>query len=585
MRVKLGVPEGGLPEVLTLREGEVTLVGREPDEAAVDVAVTNLRVLPSALVSSNHAVLWVERDALHVRDLHSKNGTFLRVERGATATTRGAAEAEVLLASPRPMPRSALRDVGLSQSSLGAFAEALRDAVQQWLTERGYAVSVTLSRSEASDAPSLPAEDHFTVPVGEGLTLRVCDEDSGRTSLRWDNVKAELFASVHEQTARWRACHGARAVGPLALSSPLAQRALREVLDAAKHRAPLVLVGETGSGKSSLAAIYAGRETGRSRRSRASAAPFITVHCSHLDAPLAHATLFGALRGSYTSSERTQVGAVRHADGGVLFLDDIDALPLETQAKLLRFLDDGEYLPLGHGARDPLVADVRVVVGTHADLRAAVRAGTFREDLYWRLHMGAVVRVPPLRHRPEDIEQMLRQAGGDGARDESRPHTSVDARLAPAAREFLVRQYPWSGNFRECLRFCARALAEPGREPIERRRCEEILAETSLDSPSRPSAPSPAQERGDFDGALAEALAWWRRLEGRDPERFDELGRFCEAYLKSAFVAHTLDLTDVPARPDVFDRDHRHRLGCDLTTLKRKLDDYLALRERARLHG
>lgn len=583
MRVKLGVPEGGLPDVVVLREGDVALVGREPDEASVDVPVTTVRVVPSALVSGSHALLWVEGDALYVRDLGSKNGTFLKVERGATATTRGGDSAEVLLASPRVTPRAPLRDVAFTPGDLGAFVEALRGEVQQWLIERGYSVTVRVARAEPDVVAITPDDDEFSVPVSEGLTLRVIDDDHGRTRLRWDGVKPELFAGVHEQTARWRACQGARSDGPMALASPRAQRALREVLDAAKARAPLVLVGETGSGKTSLAAMYAGRDAGRGRRGRTGGAPFVTVHCSHLDAPLAHATLFGALRGSYTSAERTQLGAVRHADGGVLFLDDIGALPIETQAKLLRFLDDGEYVPLGHSARDPLVADVRVVVGTHADLRAAVRAKTFREDLYWRLHMGAVVHVPPLRERPEDIERILQQSPGEASPptgDEPRHATSVYARLSPGALDFLLRQYTWGGNFRECLRFCARVRMAPPGVSLGREHCEAILREASLDPDSlRRTSPATQALASDFEHALEQAVQWWIESEGSAPARFDELGRFCDSYLKSTFVAHSLALTEADVRPEAFDRDRRLRLGCDLTTLKRKIDDYIALRQ------
>ncbi|MFO0625901.1 MAG: sigma 54-interacting transcriptional regulator [Polyangiales bacterium] len=525
MWVKLGVPEGGLPDVVVLREGDVALVGREPDEASVDVPVTTVRVVPSALVSGSHALLWVDGDALHVRDLGSKNGTFLKVERGATATTRGGDNAEVLLASPRVTPRAPLRDVAFTPGDLAAFVEALRGAVQQWLIERGYSVTVRVARAEPDVVAVASNDDEFSVPVSEGITLRVIDDDDGRTRLRWDGVKAELFAGVYEQTARWRACQGARSEGPMALASPRAERALREVLDAAKARAPLVLVGETGSGKTSLAAMYAGRDAGRGRRGRTGGAPFVTVHCSHLDAPLAHATLFGALRGSYTSAERTQLGAVRHADGGVLFLDDIDALPLETQAKLLRFLDDGEYVPLGHSARDPLVADVRVVGGS---ARRPARRGP-REDLP-RGPAGACTwarwcTCRRCARRPEDIERILQQSPGEASpptADEPQHARSVYARLSPGALDFLLRQYTWGGNFREYLRLRPRVATErPSDGAIEGASSVPVL------SGDLAGAPTPALERPDaqgrFDAALAESLAWWRAVEGEAPERFDEL--------------------------------------------------------------
>ncbi|HVV88051.1 MAG TPA: sigma 54-interacting transcriptional regulator [Kofleriaceae bacterium] len=581
-------PDGAAAEAVTLAEGEAIVVGRDPEPEGVRVegapAVARRLVVASPLVSSNHLLVWCERGRVHARDLDSKNGTTVRLEGGAEVALAGAAEVHLMLAAHRPSTRPAPPAIGVADVGADVVAGRLRDAIAAWRAQAGVRPELRVVRAagDGGDAVADPAGDgRFRLPLVEGLALEIADRDMERTQIRWDALKAELFPYAYEQIAAFRACRAARAGRPLAFSSPVSDRALRAVLDAARARLPLVIVGESGTGKTELAAIYGGREglrPGRAGAAADDAPPFVTVHCAHLEPALAHSLLFGALKGSYTSAMRTIVGAVKLADRGTLFLDDVDALPLETQAKLLRFLDAGEYEPLGHGEREPLTANVRVVAGTNADLRAAVRERRFREDLYWRLHSGVVVRVPPLRERPEDLEQLLREARGPSVRD----------RLDAGAHDYLLRRHRWRGNFREALRFCARVAMEPAGTVIDRRRCEEILAEAALE-PEAPevAAPAPVAARGSggggpFDRALGEAVAWWLEAEGAPPERFDELQQFCEAYLKSGFVAHALGVAGEVARPEAFDRAARQRLGCDLSTMKRKVDDYLALRDARR---
>jgi DNA-binding NtrC family response regulator len=476
--------------------------------------------------------------------------------------------------------------VALADASAAEFAERIKAAIAAWLRRSGLVPRLRVldpaARSDVQGGDALD-EGCFTLPLVDGLLLEIADEGAGHTLMRWDAVKADLFPYAHEQVTAFRTCRAARAGKPLAFASRRSEKALRGVLEAAWAQLPLVLSGESGTGKTELAAIYAGRDAGRARGKTDGGPPFITVHCALLDQPLAHSVLFGALKGSYTSAERSITGAVELADGGVLFLDDVDALSLETQAKLLRFLDHGEYEPLGHGKREPLHAEVRVVAGTNADLRAAVKERRFREDLYWRLHSGAVVQVPPLRERPEDVDEVLR--GAPGAARPGGPGQpaglSVRDRLEPAALDFLLRRHSWRGNFRECLRFCARVRLEPDvRALLGRARCEQILAEAGLDQePQRAlvAGGGAAGAKSTFDAALEESLAAWLAAGHRQPESFDELQRFCESYLKSVFVAHALGLAQARERPASFDKEARQRLGCDLSTLKRKLDDYLSL--------
>ena len=586
-------PPDGPPTQLALGADDVLLIGREPtlaSAAASPAAPTPTRrvVVASPLVSSAHVVVWRDASGVRVHDLASKNGTYLRLDRGV-ATAAATDEVHLVLAAARAAGHaSAPLPIAVADVTADEFAAQLARAVTEWLTQAGVRPVLTVVRDEGSERLD---EGRFRIPLIDGLALEITDPDGERTQVRWDAHKAALYPYAYEQLAAYRACREARLRRPLAFRAPGAERALRDVLDAARARVPLVLIGESGTGKTELAAVYGGREAQRpGRGGDAEGPPFVTVHCAHLEPTLAHSLLFGALKGSFTSAHRTITGAVKLADRGTLFLDDVDALPPETQAKLLRFLDRGEYEPLGHGERTPLVANVRVVAGTNVDLRAAVRERRFREDLYWRLHSGAVVRVPPLRERPEDVDLVLSEAHAEpwhGAPTEDgerrpppAPGASVRDRLDDAALEFLLHRHPWRGNFRECLRFCARvAMTPPGAPRLDRRGCEAILAEATLDAAPAPSpALAPRTDDGVFARALEQAVASWRTTEGAFPVRFDELGRFCEDHLKATFVACSLGLADAPARPDTLDRHGRQQLGCDLSTVKRKLDDYLALR-------
>lgn len=588
--LRLHPPDTAPHEELELAPGQALLIGREPDPGRLGSAPAlpadpRRTSVPSSTVSGNHLLLWATHEGLFAWDPGSKNGSFLRVEPGAVTSVAGANTVDVFLAAPRLLTTAAEpAEVTPLDADPQAFAERLAQAVTAWFVRGGLGATLAVEVVDVGPARGAAASaepPRTRLPLVERLALDVREVDAGATEVRWDAVIGALLPYVVEQTARWRACHGGKGGKSLAFGSPGGGRALRAVLEAARLRVPLVLRGETGTGKTALAAIYARRESFRAARGLdVCGPPFVTVHCAHLDPALAHARLFGALKGSYTSAERAVVGAVKLADGGVLFLDDVEALPLETQAKLLRFLDEGRYEPLGHGQRESLVANVRVVAATNVDLRVAVRERRFRDDLYWRLHMGAVVHVPALRERPEDVEALLRGTPARAPGEDSvgdRP-LSVYDRLEPAAADFLVRTHPWRGNFRECIRFCTRVQMESLGTRLDRRRCEAILAETSLE-PDVPPLPAPVDEaEGPFERAVPQAIRWWLESEGAPPARFEELGRFCESYLKTIFVAQSLGLTDAAERPESFERDARARLACDLTTLKRKVDEYLTLR-------
>ena len=224
-----------------------------------------------------------------------------------------------------------------------------------------------------------------------------------------------------------------------------AARNLSQSIDALARRDCTVLIlGESGTGKE-----LAARQI--HLRSRRTAGPFIPADCTVLRDTLFESQLFGHVRGAFTGADRATLGFFRAADGGVLFLDEIGELEQHTQAKLLRCIQDGAVVPLGGVA--PLAANVRIIAATHRDLEGMVRAGTFRQDLYYRLNV-ATLRVPPLRQRPEDVPPLVRHCLRDLARLYQEPVRAVSA---DAMR--LLSAYDWPGNVRELSNAIEHALA------------------------------------------------------------------------------------------------------------------------------
>lgn len=247
-------------------------------------------------------------------------------------------------------------------------------------------------------------------------------------------------------------------------------RVLDDVRRLARANAPVLIVGETGTGKELCARALHHLSSRRD-------GPFVPVDCPALPDHLLENELFGHVRGAYTDAHQEQKGLVALARGGTLFLDEVDSLSAAAQAKLLRFLQDRIYRPLGGDRFVP--ADVTLLAAANRDLRECVEQQHFRGDLYYRLNVLNVV-LPPLRERPGDIELLalhyLREFGG------------AAAVLSPSALS-LLRSYDWPGNVRELINTIMRAavLAENGRIlPAHITFGSSLAAEPARDAP--PSA-------------------------------------------------------------------------------------------------
>lgn len=241
---------------------------------------------------------------------------------------------------------------------------------------------------------------------------------------------------VRLEAATLRRALGGRAAPPgIVGKGPAMRRVFEVVARVADTDAPVLLLGETGTGKGLLAATLHAR-SGRHR------GPFVAVNCAALPEALLESELFGHVRGAFTGATSNRAGLFAEAQGGTLLLDEVGELPLALQAKLLHVLERGRVRPVG-GSKE-LEIDARLLAATHRDLRARVREGTFREDLLYRLDVVSLT-LPPLRARPEDLpelfEHFLQSARARYAHSPVR--TLTREALAAALR------YAWPGNVRE----------------------------------------------------------------------------------------------------------------------------------------
>ncbi|HWM85187.1 MAG TPA: sigma 54-interacting transcriptional regulator [Kofleriaceae bacterium] len=224
--------------------------------------------------------------------------------------------------------------------------------------------------------------------------------------------------------------------------SPALLRIRRDLKKIAPVDMPVLITGETGTGKELVARTV-------HHVSRRRDQPFVAVNCAAMPPSLIHAELFGFEKGAFTGAHQRRVGHLEAAGGGTIFLDEIGDLDAELQALLLRFLELKAVRRVG--GREEMTVDARVVAATNVDLEAAVKSGRFREDLYYRLNVLRL-RLPPLRERPEDVEVLAQVFLDQYAREQS-------SRVAGFSRAAIAAMcsHPWPGNVRELLNRVRRA--------------------------------------------------------------------------------------------------------------------------------
>ena len=287
---------------------------------------------------------------------------------------------------------------------------------------------------------------------------------------------------------------------PLIGRSPAMQEIYRTLARLMPTDLSVVVTGESGTGKELIARAL--HDYGK-RKNR----PFVAINMAAIPRDLIESELFGHEKGAFTGADSRAPGRFAQAEGGTLFLDEIGDMPIEAQTRLLRVLQQGEYLPVG--GRSPMRANVRIVAATHRDLRTLIRQGLFREDLFYRLNV-VPIRVPPLRERPEDIPDLvghfLARAEAEGL-----PRKTVDeAALARLARA------RWPGNVRELENLIRRLAALYSEETITTGIVEAELAD-------RDEAPAPAPDDVRDHGG------------GGDDE---SIGGSVERHLRAYFDAH-----------------------------------------------
>ncbi|MCB0325543.1 MAG: sigma-54-dependent Fis family transcriptional regulator, partial [Bdellovibrionales bacterium] len=258
-------------------------------------------------------------------------------------------------------------------------------------------------------------------------------------------AKACVFRELTRDNQMLRASMGTPALeGPYIAKAPKMAELMTKVGRLATLDATVLLLGESGTGKTRLAHYI---HTQR----RSKQAPFVTVNCAAIPRELLEAELFGFERGAFTGAHQARQGAAELADGGTLFLDEIGELPLELQPKLLSFLQDRLVRRLGSGA--PRKVELQIVASTNRDLEEMVAAREFRQDLYFRVNVLAL-DVPPLRERQEDILPLAEAILAETAKRRGLPPYMI----SPEAATALVN-YRWPGNIRELENVLERATA------------------------------------------------------------------------------------------------------------------------------
>lgn len=296
------------------------------------------------------------------------------------------------------------------------------------------------------------AADFFVKPVApERLIISL------RNALKLDALETLVRTERSRRT-------GTFSVSDIVTRSPSMDRVISLIRKAAKSTIPVLVEGETGTGKELVARAIQGMSDRAGK-------PFVTVNCGAIPPNLVESTLFGHRKGAFTGATADHEGKFAEAHGGTIFLDEVGELPLDTQVKLLRAIQHGEIEPVGASKIDKV--NVRVISATNRRLLNLAKTGEFREDLFYRLNVFPIY-VPPLRERPEDIEALVAHFIARLAAEAGRRVVGI----SPPALE-LLRRYDWPGNIRQLENAVYRAIVLSDSAYLETPDFPQIVAQTA----------------------------------------------------------------------------------------------------------
>jgi DNA-binding NtrC family response regulator len=309
--------------------------------------------------------------------------------------------------------------------------------------------------SQAVSALKEGAYDYLTKPFDvDELLLQASRIDENRRLRReLEKARGELSGRSAETT--------------LIGESPAIRRVIEMSKMVAQSDAPVLITGDSGTGKEVVARLI-------HQKSARHAKPFVAVNCGALAENLIEAELFGHERGAFTGAVKKRDGRFKAADGGVLFLDEIAELPAAAQAKLLRVLQEGTFEPLG--TNSPVRVDVRIISATHRNLPERIKAGLFREDLFYRVNV-IEIQLPTLRERAVDLPLLLRHFI-----QRFTPPGAPVPRISPAAWATLL-QYDFPGNVRELSHAVQHAMVLSGGQEIDVSHLPPSIVDTKITAP------------------------------------------------------------------------------------------------------
>jgi DNA-binding NtrC family response regulator len=415
--------------------------------------------------------------------------------------------------------------------------------VLERMRERGIGVPAIVQTAHGSieaviSAMRAGAADFVVKPVGaERLQISI------KNAMRTEALEGELRRVSKRAT-------GTLGFKDIVTRAANMERIIRLGERAAKSNIPVLVEGESGVGKELIARAIQG---GSDRRGK----PFVTVNCGALPENLVESILFGHEKGAFTGATDKHTGKFAEANGGTLFLDEVGELPLETQVKLLRALQEGEIDPVG--AKRPVKVDIRLISATNQNLIELVKKGRFREDLYYRLNVFPI-GVPPLRARSEDISELARRFTARFAAEEGRKLRGISAEALA-----LLSTYQWPGNVRQLENAIFRAVVMAEGDELTVAEFPQIAAQVDGFGVRIPPVPAMSAQQAEPQREIV-------RVEVRDPNVLTLLDENGNVRRLDHMEADTIRFALSHYRSQM--SEVARKLGIGRSTLYRKMKDY-----------